>query len=387
MKTDIYPCLDYVTLVSQYEDRLTSMERGFQMDHDFLDLWVPDENHNKSLYYLFESAALRNQKGLSLVLTPEVIASIDGAGLVESLKGLGSVSIETTPEKSVVTMDFVNKSSSATQSLDEIPGLSNIHRTYRDKLVRNTRTLLKQVDANEKANLEIPFNGGKVLVQVSPVTGLVEKFSYTGMPNNIQARMLEYLARQSEGLTIQEVSEHGVIRLENELRDPSLPLPVRGIVTPETAGPVFAELNKVVRQLFRMAREKLGIKITRNTYEEPFSEAWNGKNEGDRMSMVEKTTQDYLNAKRLKDVKVFVIGVKSDNQIYIDVEGLPGEREKRAFCRGFEKFLKLNLEPRLEVYLPTALDKMKRDKRDATLARKDPVVSTQTKFTERVISL
>src|SRR3954463_9405955 len=89
-----YICLDYLTLVSEYENRLTSMERGFSMDHDFIDLWVPDDDPNKSLFYLFEAASMRSQKGLTVSLSAQLISAIDGEGLTQALQEIGSVSIE-----------------------------------------------------------------------------------------------------------------------------------------------------------------------------------------------------------------------------------------------------------------------------------------------------
>ena len=381
-----YRCLNYVELLAQYEDRLVSMERGFQLDYEFLDLWVPDESHNKSIYYLFESAALRGQKGLALNISPEILSSLDGDGLIESLKALGGVSVQKNPDGSVLTVSFENKNSSAI-SLDEIPGLATLHRSYRDRLVRETRKMIKSADANQVYNLIMDFQGGKLLVNINKESGLIEDFRYRDMPNHVLTRMLEILCRISEKLPLQELAEHGAIRLENYLRDPALPPVVRGIITPETAGVNFVALNEAARKLFKLAQAELGLQILRNTWEQPVSYTWASLNEELRIALVSESVKKYLDERHLVGVQVYVIGVKSDCQVYIDVEGLPGEKEKRAFCRAFEKFLKLNTEARLEVYLPTALDKLKRDKREATLAKRDPIVTTQTKTTERALRI
>ncbi len=385
--------LDYTVLLKEYEHRLTSMERGFQMDHAFIDLWVPDEDPNKSLFYLFESAALRDQPGLSVTLSNEMLDSIDGEGLINQLGKLGGVDVQRDAKRAKLTVSFGAKSGQAA-NLDDIPGLSTLHRVYRDRLVRDTRVLKHEVKKDFPASgtlpkpllaklkvIEVSFQSGKVCAAVDPGFGIVHALGYRGMPNHVLTRMLEVLCSEVEGYSLQEIAEHGVIRLENILRDPGQPLPVRGLVTPDTAGPNFKKLNQMVRDLFAAGRKKTGIKLQRNTTERPTSEAWSKASADQRLKLVSQAAGAFLKTQGKPTSAATVLEIRQNVQVYVDLEGFASEREKRLFCRLFEKYLKLNVEERLELYLPTAEDKLKRDKRSSLVRKPDLMPASEGNLT------
>ncbi|MBS1982633.1 MAG: hypothetical protein JST16_00560 [Bdellovibrionales bacterium] len=380
--THKYPVLQYQELLKEYEGRLTSIERGFSMDKEFLEFWVPDEDTNKSLFYLFESASLKNEAGLSVVLDAEHISSVDSEGLVAALRGLGAVRSDKTPSQVTITVVF-GAPDASDDALDlNVPGLSDLRRCYREKLLLETRTLKHSVSgplkpsANLKAILT-KFEGGTVMMAIDPSTTLVREFRYTGLKNNALTKMLDFLCQINEGYLIQEISEHGVIRLENELRDPTLPAPVRGIVTPENAGPYFVALNHLVREMFRQGREELGIKITRNTMEKPISKEWLALQDSERLAKIKAAALQFLTETNEK-ATIEVLAIKQAIHVYVDFEGCSAEQEKRLLCKGFEKFLKRNVEQKLEIYLPTAMDKLARDKMAHSLVKADPEVFRET---------
>lgn len=361
--TESFLRLNYADLIAEYDRRLEAIERGFGMEAEFLGTWVPDDDHNKSLLYLFEAASAGGLPGLALVLDQALLDAIDGEGLLRALKPLGGVRVVRGDGHVTLEVAFKGPASGG-EGLDEIPGLSTLHRAYRDMLVRETRTPRHTLNGDGRGEpgpgirvYEAPYEGGTVQFGVDPQTHIVRAMRYTALKDGVRARMLEMLCRLMEGAPIQEVAEHGVIRLENTLRDPLKPPPVRGLITPETAGPHFAALNQLVRRFFRQYREETGVAPQRNCAEYPVSQAWRALSDEQRMARIR---QGLASCPNLPAVTVHLEKLVN-TQLYLTFEGCESERRKCDVIRRLERHLKSTVEPKIELYLPTAQDRLKRD--------------------------
>jgi hypothetical protein len=385
-----YITIDYVLTLADYEDRLVSMERGFTMDQAFLELWVPDDDPAKSIFYLFESASIRKLSGLSLAVAGSLLPSIDGEGLINELKTLGTVRAENTPSGLMLTVSFERKGGKS-EYAEEIKGLSALQHCYRDRLVRNSRALKHQLpqaffdipslskDRLDLVQLEHEFGGGKLLVVFDRETSIVHEMGYHGLDTSYaQTRLIEILCGLVPGFTLQEVSEHGAIRVENFLRDVSQPPPVRGLISPET-GKFFADINDVCRRIFASAREMYGYPILRNTSEEPVGSSWLSMDEKQRGDAILGVARAHFEREALGHCKVHFLGIRNEIQVYVDVTEYTGERERRMAVKTLERALKSELEHRIEVYLPTAEDKLKRDVRSGLVSQDNVKNATITR--------
>lgn len=372
-----FPRIEYPKVVDEYENRLGSMERGFALDEEFLDLWVPDEDANKSIFGIFESASIRKQKGLTVVINSAAMTTIDGEGLINSLAPLGKASVEKTSAAVTITVEFGAKGDQASAAVDDLRGLSAVHLAYRDNLVRESRTLTNKIasatdikkstsGAGKYELLEVPFEAGTVIFSLETTSGIIQGLYFKGLDDNdVSTRMIEILSRQVKGFSMQELAEHGAIRVENVLRDITKPGPVRGLITPENAGKYFTQLNQFNRLAYKKAVEKFGIKFHRNTSEVPVTEQWLNMPVEQRMEKITVETKKFLKEHNLAHVNFTVLGVLAEIQAYIDFEGVTGERERRFIVKNLERQIKESLEGRLEVYLPTAEDKLRRNKKSS----------------------
>jgi hypothetical protein len=80
--------------------------------------------------------------------------------------------------------------------------------------------------------------------------GTILEARHDGASGEAEA-LLEAFCRLIPGMPLSEAREHGPLRLEYALRDPALPPPVPGLVTPENADPAFQELIRLARALPR----------------------------------------------------------------------------------------------------------------------------------------
>jgi hypothetical protein len=97
-----------------------------------------------------------------------------------------------------------------------------------------------------------------------------------------------------EGRPILECSDHAMIYVEHELRDGSLPAPVRGIVTPENADPIFSLPTYLVREVLAGYRRRTGFDSTANLYDVPPSAEWLALTERERVARIQAAIARHL---------------------------------------------------------------------------------------------
>ena len=69
--------IDYEQLVRAYRESLTTVLRGFSAGADFLDMWVPDDDHHKSILNLIESAESAGVEQVSIRVGAETLKGLD----------------------------------------------------------------------------------------------------------------------------------------------------------------------------------------------------------------------------------------------------------------------------------------------------------------------
>jgi len=83
--------VDYEELVRSYRDSLTTVLRGFTAGADFLDIWVPDDDHHKSILNLVESAESAGLDGVSIRIGADTLRGLDLAKLEVMIGKLATV--------------------------------------------------------------------------------------------------------------------------------------------------------------------------------------------------------------------------------------------------------------------------------------------------------
>ena len=68
---------DYEVLLTDYVNSIENKLRGFRQSFDMLDLWVPDEDHEKSILNLIESVQISGVNKFSIFLTENILKEIE----------------------------------------------------------------------------------------------------------------------------------------------------------------------------------------------------------------------------------------------------------------------------------------------------------------------
>lgn len=253
--------LNYQELVTGYYDNLNNNLRNFKGGPGFLETWVHDEDHNRSLLEILDLAHSHAIAEMTIQLPAEVVASLNMDWLSKNAAEYGTL------ELAGGDLKFSNAKSSL--ALDEFAGLSE---TYVEAVKQQSRALTHDGFAQGHEVLSSSLGEGRLTVAIDE-KGLVTQAKHAGFKGAERA-VMDRFCSQLERRSLQEGFEHGAIRTEVSLRDPSKPPKVKGLVTADTADPVFHTPIKLIREIWKNYVNAKGEKPGRNFWRDPVPGAW-----------------------------------------------------------------------------------------------------------------
>ncbi|MBE17365.1 MAG: hypothetical protein CMH79_01260 [Nitrospinae bacterium] len=84
---------NYEDLLTDYDHSIENKLRGFRQTFEMLDLWVPDEDHEKSILNLIESVQISGIQKFSIILNNNILAKIDSEALHKTLSSFVNLEI------------------------------------------------------------------------------------------------------------------------------------------------------------------------------------------------------------------------------------------------------------------------------------------------------
>lgn len=98
--------LNYESLIENYEAGLSTQLRNFKSGPDFLETWVHDSDHGRSMIGIFEAAKDAGVEELGLEVGFQVAGAMNFSSLGSELKRLGEVRIGTSQNGTQITVRF-----------------------------------------------------------------------------------------------------------------------------------------------------------------------------------------------------------------------------------------------------------------------------------------
>lgn len=98
--------IHYEELVQSYCDGLFTKLRNFVPGPPFLETWVHDEDHSRSIYGIFEAAESAGLEELEVRVKAETAKSIEIIRLEGELSRLGKVAIKNVDDGVQISMRF-----------------------------------------------------------------------------------------------------------------------------------------------------------------------------------------------------------------------------------------------------------------------------------------
>lgn len=386
--------LKYEELVKSHWERLNSKLRMFSEDAgpEFLDTWVPDEDHTISIFGIFEAAANVNVTDLAVVIKPETAKGVNPAALKEKLAILGEMGISQRGSDTVITLKFskaksglgaVNKIQAKKKTVaaidmarangaKDIPLVHEVHKAGIEKAAKNIRFEGK-AQAGADQELFEASDSGVTLGVVINKKGIVVTAKHQGAKETAHKAILDQMCEFLPGRPLQEGRDHVIIRIENKFRNPNIKWPVQGLVTAENTSSAFKLPQDLIRKVFKNYVEKDRVKVEWNFWDDPASDTWMNASKEQKMEKAQEVLRHAAQELGVDPKIVEVVDVVNHTRIMIGYNVNTIKLDFASKMIKMEKMAKELLEPRLELHLEDLEDRNKRDSRTGRVSVEIPL--------------
>ncbi len=364
---------DYNILYAKYERDLVENLRDFNSKDSNIALWMPSVDTIESILSLCESVKENSVfKYLNLEINPNIIETDKDLNIYDLKNYFQDIKI--LKKTDIYNIKF---------NLET--------RIYLKRDIQNNNKIkkIKQVKVAKKIDFEGLFQHYLMNKILSSYNHEIEKLEYTeneqiiNMSSNIKnleiymsvkkidhtvfdlvvkyndnkfSPLLNYFCKIMEGLPLNEIVDHGVIILENNLRPDIINETIKGIIIPSKQ---FNFFNLVQDNLDEIYEKYIAInKIQFDDYfDNAISYNWKKKDIKEKNSIIERAIQDYLIGNSLELNLINLDKIEFSTKINISFN--KNLNTKNKICLDLEKYLKKNVDARLELFYKEMVDQNK----------------------------
>jgi hypothetical protein len=336
--------INYRELVNAYYENLNENLRHFRGGPGFLETWVHDEDHARSLLAILDLAQAEGVEELEIELPQDISFSFEW--LRREAASLGRVELKNS------TLYFKRGENSGPEDI-----FSSVLPAYRAALLEAEKSLTHALDGNlppapgetwrsacmDQIRLHLRVNSDGLITAA--------RHESTGIYRPLLDRFAALLLQRP----LQEGAEHGVIRLERALRSPQEAAPVKGVVTPENSDPLFLVPLKLIRELVAEGG--------RNTWRDPLPAHWLSLPREDKEKKAAEALTQTLRDLGVPDPGVELVEVKNDRRFVVTYPSSPANKYWHYHLIDLERALRGRLGFELELQLEDIADRNKRVER------------------------
>lgn len=362
--------LDYEALVADYTTGLVDRLRGFGPAADGLALWVPDEDPLVGLRNLWDAAACAGLGELAVRLGPTSLAQLDADSLLAMAARFGVATLRpcnggmmvevdalhpatSLPESTSIAMSFAPVGITRTETVER----ERLPACYREAVQRAAMSATHDVPVLEDDRwlwIEGYDDGVSLTLAVDPGSLRVVHAGFAGATDHVEFGVLEALCTIVEGLPVVEAADHGVIRLEDKLREGRAP--VDGIVTPRAVAGAFDRPHALLRDALTELRALVpGLERT-SSYDAGPAPGWRVLDRAERHAEVERVLGAFTLAHGLEPDSFALVAIEFDVRLVFRAAPHP---RLAALTMTLERTIRGEIDARLEVYLEEIRDRNK----------------------------
>ena len=305
--------IQYSELITDYYENLNTNLRNFRGGPGFLESWVHDEDHTRSLLGIFDLAAENKIDEVQVLLSPEVMSSVDFSYLSNEISP-SSLKQEIQDQQVVLTFQ---RNSGASKSSASTGAINEAFKQQADAALKKIQHE-GELPANQ-FTFTAEANGARLQVAVDD-KGIVQKAKHFGATGYAKA-ILDVLAGQLLNRPFQEGSEHGMIRTMNLLRDQNIPLHIKGLVTPENADQNFHMPLQLLRTAYKGYREK--NPMIKNEWRDAIAANWLAMPISERIQAAQKEMIHQAQKMGLQTTGVEIVQIKNDTRLVLSLRQDP----------------------------------------------------------------
>ena len=378
-------CISLDEIIESYERGLLDQLRGFGVEGELFETWVPDPDPTKSILNLVESAVAAGISAqLSIRVSEAIIDNVCLQTLSDELKGLAQMRVEALNDYSIIHFDNFKELTSVGGDPTRVrsgkmSGSTVEKETLAAAVSRNSPAdagrsdqknslynlqqngpfdhegMLQQSSKNDRIVIE--EQGCVLEVEIDRESHIVEKAMFRGNWERDVAALLNLLCELIEGRPIQDMSDHAVGRLEHQVRA-GRARPVPGIVLPSAVDPRFVLIQEFVRKALAKYRHLAGFHETENMFDEGAGKWWEALKENERLERIDQVIKTEVGNLGFNSDEVELARLEYKVRVAIRLSGKMASpsTDKQLIMMQLEQVLVEQLDPRLELFLEPLQD-------------------------------
>lgn len=374
--------VEYDRLVAEYEDSLLSMLRGFRTGPEFLEAWVPNDDHVEAILTILDAASEARLASVSVRVDAGTLDEEEAGRLRQDLAHYGEVTVEAVGQQTAYHVTLVadggrptagtarardggstpapapagKTRSPAGKRVGISPAGGSEGSAYVARLVAigGTESRSGSLAAAPPGCVRVEYRteGVELSAWVDSDAHRVRGARYCGDLSEAVSRMLDLLCVILEGRPVQEGSDHAVSRLEYQLRGSAAPVP--GIVTPAAADPIFELALRLVRGLALAYHESSGCERQESAYHEEASRRWSEMAAAGRVDLVRSEIASFSS-----EVTAELLELDDGNRAFLELDDTHSDWQQQTYLMDLEEHLQGAVEPTLQLFLRPRDDRNK----------------------------
>ena len=155
-----------------------------------------------------------------------------------------------------------------------------------------------------------------------------------------------------------EAYEHGIIKLEFELRNESILKEINGIMTGLVLSPIFEIPKKLIKLIWKKYKDENSVEV-KNLYDYNLSKKWLKFTYEEKIYKIKEIIEQFKLENTLYEK--FDFDNLHDDNIRITIKFYENENDilKSQILLNFEKYIRIHLDKRLEIFYKELKDSNK----------------------------
>ena len=378
-------------LLNNYESELNIKLRDFQSDN--LKLWVPEENLLKSFFNLVSSANIERSKNFSIEISKELLnkKKLESKKIIELSKNFSKINF-TDNQKNIIfffskidrkKLDklliqfsretiFKNKNKNKNKILKIVKKKNYLNHSDIKKLYyKKTNSYLfiktkKEIIDNKYYNYCADYKNYGLAIKLDPQENLkIIAVNFYGTKNVQEMFFLDRFCSKILNMPLFEVFEHGIIKLEKELRPRNITKKIKGIISPVARFKTFNLIHQLIKKIWFLHCSKHEVPL-KNLFDRYPSDIWVQMQLNKKKIIIEKIIKKFENKLKLKNLFYFD-RINSDNiRITIGVKQKIDQAKLANLILNFEKYIRQVIDKRIEVFYKETRDENKLRQKNLT---------------------
>ena len=368
--------INFKDLIKNYDNSLLDNLRGFGKNEDYLKFWVPGTNNYQSFLNLID--ALMESKIHEFKISLNNVNNENNflKNVKELLNNVSVYNKEKDNENYVIKLDklryldFKKKNKKVSDKRLEF----KIDTTKIAKIEKNDENLIfsyqdtlkkfypknhysENITKNENTYLS-KFNGIKLYFEIEK--NIIINVFHDSSANTIIEKLINTFFELIINKNIQEDADHGVIYLEETIRNQKKTKVSKGIILPRQGGEYFNILNNIIRNVFSEYKIKNNINFDINRNYFKISESWKNLSYKEKINKINKILFEIKEKySMLTDKSILISKIENNFKINLDVDkNFSKLQSEKNILLEIETKLK-TLDQTLEVFIGEILDQNK----------------------------